>query len=75
MKAKLGRPVTTGSWSTPTIQYRVSAIQHTELQLEAKRLRVTVNEAAKRRAFPVVEAKQTEEAARAGYSWELGPAE
>lgn len=74
MKAKRGRPVSTGSWSTPTIQYRVSAVQHMELQLEAKRQKVTVNEIAKRRAFPIVE-KESEAAARAGYSWELGPSE
>lgn len=68
--AKRGRPVSTGSWSTPTIQYRVSAVQHMELQLEAKRQKVTVNEIAKRRAFPPTE---KEHAAGVPYPWELGP--
>lgn len=70
MKAKRGRPVSSGSSSTPPVQYRVSSDQHRELRSEAKRLRVTVNEAAKRRAFPPTE---KEHAAGVPYSWELGP--
>lgn len=69
-KPKRGRPVSTGSWSTPTIQYRVSAIQHTELALEAKRFRLTVNEVAKRRAFPPPTKNATPDTPR-GYSWDL----
>jgi hypothetical protein len=77
MKAKRGRgrPETTGSSTTPLVQYRVSKAQHAELCTEAKKLRVTANEVARRRAFPLEAVKPTEDAARAGYSWELGPAE
>jgi len=46
---------TTGSKSTPTVSYRVSASQRAELAAEAARLGLaSANEAAKRRAFPVV---------------------
>lgn len=74
LKAKRGRPVSTGSSSTPAIQYRVSSSQYAELTTEAKRLRVTVNEVAKRRAFPPNPTIR-DAAERAGYSWELGPTE
>jgi hypothetical protein len=49
-----GHPITTRSASTPPVFYRVSADQHAELRREgrAQKPRITVNEAAKRRAFP-----------------------
>jgi hypothetical protein len=48
-----GRPVSTGSDSTPPVTYRVSAAQRAELDREAKRLGLaSANEAAKLRAFP-----------------------
>ena len=53
---KVSRPVTTGSRSTPQVQYRVSAAQRAELAEEAERLGVDgPNAAAKRRAFPVAD--------------------
>lgn len=48
-----GRPPSTGSASVPVITYRVSASQYAELKAEAKRVKRTPNEVAKRRAFPV----------------------
>lgn len=47
-----GRPQTTRSKSTPSVSYRVSAEQWSELVAEAARAGITPHAAAKRARFP-----------------------
>jgi hypothetical protein len=50
-KRKMGRPVTTGSDSTPPVQFRISAADRQRLEREAAAAGVTVGQLARARTL------------------------